>query len=258
MASQKHTLSRRSFLAASAATAAAAGLPTTSRARAPLSWAQVRELVPDLRAAYLAEVERLATGRRAEFESGELHGWHLVASAVPAGGAKEGSEHPCFVLWEELEEDIEDASTAYLVLACSPSEEAGIDDCALSDVRSAAAQAVAVDMFRAARARGWWRPGPWEYVGADDFQAALARKEAAAPSKPAVPEGYSGDGIAERLALPPQAHEAAEEAAAAADRFAAVVRAGGEPRAVARAARELHDASGRAAGLCAVLPDLPA
>jgi len=110
---------------------------------------------------YRVRVETLAEQLRPRFESGELHGW------------REDEDTPSWaeVEREFLRKEVPDVASAYLVLACSPSEAEDIDDGLLSDARSFAAECLVIDVFREARKRGWWRPQAGEWIGSE-YQAA--------------------------------------------------------------------------------------
>jgi hypothetical protein len=170
MAEKKNTpqgdsgTTRRGFIGAIGAAAAASALPAPALGAAR-EWGVAVGRVPALRAAYLAEVERLAETLRPRFESGELHGWNSPSD--PA----DSSNHPTMRLEDELAEYVCDFPSAYLVLACSPAE-TGIDGgICLADAQSAARECLVTDVFRAARERGWWRPGADEYIGEDEWRA---------------------------------------------------------------------------------------
>lgn len=108
---------------------------------------------------YRLRVETLAEKLRPRFESGELRGWLESDNTAPWESVEQ----------QFLEAEIPDIASAYLVLACSPSEAEDIDDGLLSDARSFAAECLATDVFREARRRGWWKPAPGEWIGATEY-----------------------------------------------------------------------------------------
>jgi hypothetical protein len=168
MAENKSSVTRRGFLAGCGVVAIAAGLPTPAMA-AP-TWASAKSLSEALRAAYLAEVERLAMALRSRFESGELRGFR--SGDDDGGGASPHWEvERLAAAWFGLEvardEDGDsgsvtidaDARAAHLILAASPHAES--TDCAgggWNHVCYHAHSAAAWDVIALARERGWYVP----------------------------------------------------------------------------------------------------
>lgn len=172
----KSTVSRRGFMVAVGAAAAATTVPASVEA-APVTWQGRESVLSALRAAYRAEVERIASDLRPRFESGELHGWHFYddddGKDLDAGQADDYRDHPVHVLAKEIgAAHVPDFATAYLVLACSQAEDQSIPgDTELEAARYAAADCITVDVYRHARAHGWWRPRRGEYIGQDEWDA---------------------------------------------------------------------------------------
>jgi hypothetical protein len=180
--SQKSTgqgVSRRGFIAAFGAATAAAALPAGAAAgpAAPARWADAKGLIPALRAAYAAELERFAERLRPRFESGELRGftdddmerefgdrswvaplWKLEKLCAAHFGLEVATTEvdDCSTTYEG------DAEAAHLVLLASPSR-AETADCYYHECHHASA-AVTADVLRIARERGWYRPTQDEAV----------------------------------------------------------------------------------------------
>ncbi len=140
------------------------------------TWTKAKdEALETLRTVYRAEIERLAQELRPRFESGELHGYNNEdgdRESLPCGAPLDAPVicAPIHLLERRIEERM--ASTfpdAYLVLACSPSEDK-IEDAALTDAKNAAAECVGNDVLRIARARGWYRPTPDEEPSDEELE----------------------------------------------------------------------------------------
>lgn len=115
------------------------------------------EAINAIRAWYEAAMAAVATELRPRFESGELHGWREGdADRTKPGGTYVPPlwlvERTCgrIFIGESLER-------AYMVLLVSPSEPETFD-AGTTDERYHAAEAMAHDVIRYARAQGWYSP----------------------------------------------------------------------------------------------------
>ena len=160
---------RRDVLRAGAIALGAALLPKPAAAVNPEPG-----MLERLRQDYARRVEALAERLRPRFESGELHGFReydgdrMDRAWCERRGEPFDPEYrpPAWRIEEEVRAaDVVDFPTAYLVLACSPSEELMDGGTALSDVEGVASMAMAYDVIRVARRRGWYAPTPDEEPG---------------------------------------------------------------------------------------------
>ncbi len=136
----------------------------------------VASLVEKFRPRYLAELEQLAEKLRPRFLSGELHGYRIDADYEAEHVDARGMD-PIVRLEARVERElVPDFPTAYLVLACSPSEKKNVaGDAQLADVRGWAAECIVIDAFRLARERGWWKPRRGEYIGQSEWECLSKR-----------------------------------------------------------------------------------
>lgn len=157
---------RRSFLVGGVAAAGAALLPSpTLAAGAPLG-----DALEPFREKYRRRLERIAVELRPRFVSGELHGFNDADER--ADQADRGHQASILRLEQELEErHVQSCADAYLILACSASEELVDGGRPLTDVQAAAAEAMALDLLRIARRRGWYRPDMSEEPSAAELGA---------------------------------------------------------------------------------------
>lgn len=183
MAEQKNTqkgdsgTTRRGFIGAIGAAAVGASLP--AGAAPPPAWPNVQAQIPALRAAYMAEVARLAETLRPRFEAGEIRANREVDFArfdepgvrctredlenMPMGRVERiVAEHFGLVVTVTDDADVYgstfegDGAAAYLVLACSPNEERVGDSWGHPCYH--AQTSAALDLITAARARGMYVP----------------------------------------------------------------------------------------------------
>jgi hypothetical protein len=181
-------VSRRGFIGAVGAATAAAALPVGALAVGTAKRTNDRHGVMEppadaleaLRAYYVAAVAAVAAELRPRFESGELHGWREEDSRGMDDDRKGFAPSPWRVEGECGERFVRGSmQRAYLVLAVSPSEVETFDG-ACADPRYHAAQAMAWDVIRFARAQGWTAlaqgedapgaiPGAARYYGGEPF-----------------------------------------------------------------------------------------
>jgi hypothetical protein len=162
-------VARRDLLRAGVAALGVAVLPSAGQAAAPRT-ATVEDAVAMWRPEYLRLVERIAEENKARFVSGELHGFNdadgdAIEDERLAGfyGPDHKYNPPGWAFEKELREKYAQGFPhAYLILACSPSEEIIDGGCQLADAQSAAGEALFLDVLRIARSRGWYTVTPGE------------------------------------------------------------------------------------------------
>jgi hypothetical protein len=146
------------------------------------------ETLEALRAYYQGEVARVALELRPRFESGELHGWReedTERMEAEGGSYRASYVPPPWRVEEECGRRFVRASVsrAYVVLLVSPSEPetAGVG---WTDHRYHAANAMAWDVIRYARAQGWTTMTSDEFSPGADYK----------PRRGPRPEGFHGYG----------------------------------------------------------------
>lgn len=120
--------------------------------------------VDQMRAAYLRRLEELVLEFKPKFDSGELHGYDDadLAADERARALGEGHQPPFWALEEEIEALVGSDVEAYFILAVSRSERLVDGGIPFENAKYAAASAVALDVLRIARERGWYELTPGE------------------------------------------------------------------------------------------------
>lgn len=151
---------RRGFIGVAGLAAAATALPSVAGASGlnGWRWGDLREsLLPQLRAAYLAEVERFAEENRPQIESGEFGECDDDMSPRYALEDACGDRFGCrAVETEDGRSSTGDAGAALWVLAASPSADDEVH-AGFFHVAQAAQSALGTDVLAIARKRGWIR-----------------------------------------------------------------------------------------------------
>lgn len=118
---------------------------------------------------YRPKIERLAEELKAQFVSGELHGYNDTDS-------QRDEDDPTFKasshrLENELAEELGcgEARDGYLILACSQSEPLVYGGSVIDDPARGAAEAMVYDVIRIARQRGWYTVTPGEAPTNEDL-----------------------------------------------------------------------------------------